>query len=126
MTARSILQVFDTYQKARICFVQAVADLALRQQNMEYLCQAGVLDLLIPLFTDPCMQIQQCAAIAVGRLASFDSSIAQDVINRNCLPLLLRDLEKQNRYFLKFYDFKNLALNIFFLKDFFDQILMFH
>ncbi|KAK4877934.1 hypothetical protein RN001_010440 [Aquatica leii] len=101
MTARSILQVFDNYQKARISFVQTVADLAMRQQNVEYLNQAGALDLLLPLITDRCTQIQQCAAIAIGRLVNFDAKLAQQVISRNCLPLLLRDIEKQSKYYKK-------------------------
>lgn len=52
MTARSILQVFDHYQKARIQFVQTVADLALRQQNIEYLDQAGALGNCVIIFSD--------------------------------------------------------------------------
>lgn len=47
MTARSILQVFDQYQRARIQFVQSVADLALRPQNVEYLDQGGALGIVI-------------------------------------------------------------------------------
>lgn len=43
MTARTILQIFENYQKARLCFVQAVSDLALRPQNIELLENAGFL-----------------------------------------------------------------------------------
>lgn len=43
MTARSIIQLFDNYQKERLAFVHAVADLALRPQNVELLEEANVL-----------------------------------------------------------------------------------
>lgn len=43
MTARMILQSFDTYRLARINFVNSIADLALRQQNIDILLSAGVL-----------------------------------------------------------------------------------
>ncbi|KAF5272806.1 hypothetical protein FQA39_LY07833 [Lamprigera yunnana] len=101
MTARSIFQVFDVYQKARINFVQTVSDLASRTQNIEYLNQAEALDLLQPLLSDRCSQIQQCAAVAIGRLVNYDVKAAQQFLNQNCLPLLLRDIEKQNKYYKK-------------------------
>lgn len=47
MTARTILQLFDNYQKERLTFVQTVADLALRPQNVELLEQAGVLGICL-------------------------------------------------------------------------------
>lgn len=43
MTARTILQLFDNYQRERLTFVQNVAELALRSQNVELLEQAGAL-----------------------------------------------------------------------------------
>lgn len=43
MVSRGILQIFDQYQKSRLVFVQAVAELALRPQNTEILRKAGIL-----------------------------------------------------------------------------------
>lgn len=43
MTTRSISQIFDQYQKARVAFVQTIADLAVRPQNVEILMDAKVL-----------------------------------------------------------------------------------
>lgn len=43
MTTRSIAQTFDQYQKARVTFVQTIADLAARPQNVEILMDARVL-----------------------------------------------------------------------------------
>lgn len=42
MVSRGILQIFDDYQRSRLIFAQAVAELALRPQNSEILCKAGV------------------------------------------------------------------------------------
>jgi hypothetical protein len=39
--SKSVLQPFDLYQKARVQFVQTVAELATRPQNIESLQKAG-------------------------------------------------------------------------------------
>lgn len=48
----SILQSFEEYQKARVKFVQAVAEGATRPQNIEVMNNAGVMQLLRPLLLD--------------------------------------------------------------------------
>lgn len=88
--------VFNQYQQARTTFVQTVADLASRPQNIESLESAGVLDLLAPLLSDVVPSVQQMAAIALGRLANHDARIAQAVVRRDVLPQLLGNIDKQN------------------------------
>ena len=39
--SRAVLAPFETYQKARVTFVQTVAELATRPQNIEALQSAG-------------------------------------------------------------------------------------
>lgn len=48
----SVLQSFEEYQKARVKFVQAVAEGATRPQNIEVMNNAGVMQLLRPLLLD--------------------------------------------------------------------------
>ena len=48
----SVLQHFEEYQKARVKFVQAVAEGATRPQNIEVMNNAGVMQLLRPLLLD--------------------------------------------------------------------------
>jgi hypothetical protein len=48
----SVLQHFESYQKARVAFVQAVAEAATRPQNIELMQNAGVMQLLRPLLLD--------------------------------------------------------------------------
>ena len=48
----STLEVFEDYQKARVKFVQRVAELATRPQKIEELQSAGVMQLLRPLLLD--------------------------------------------------------------------------
>jgi len=48
----SVLQPFEEYQKARVKFVQAVADASTRPQNIEVMNNAGVMQLLRPLLLD--------------------------------------------------------------------------
>jgi hypothetical protein len=48
----SLLQIFETYQKARVQFVQQVAEAATRPQNIDVMQNAGVMQLLRPLLLD--------------------------------------------------------------------------
>lgn len=117
MTSRSILLTFEQYQRARLAFAQQVAELACRPQHSEILDKAGVLstysnlifyyviikryfisliDLLRPLLTDPCQQIQQCAAIALGRLVHNNSALADVILGQNFLPILLGTIHTGN------------------------------
>ncbi|XP_031833082.1 sperm-associated antigen 6 isoform X3 [Nomia melanderi] len=93
--------VFDQYQKARILFVQSVADLATRPNNIECLEAAGALDLLHPLLTDPVPSIQHMAAIALGKIANNDCRLAQAIIKKDILPQLLKNISKQNKFYKK-------------------------
>ena len=52
MSGVSMLQHFEVYQKARVSFVQAVADAATRPTNIEVMQNAGVMQLLKPLLLD--------------------------------------------------------------------------
>ena len=74
-----MLQVFEKYQKDRVTFVQTVAELATRPQNIEALQQAGVMSLLRPLLLDNVPSIQQSAALALGRLANYSDDLAEAV-----------------------------------------------
>lgn len=88
--------MFEEYRRARISFVQTVADLALRPANIDVLKSANVVDLLRPLLGDICVQIQQCAAVAMGRLAHHDAQIASDLLKGDMLQLLLKNIDQRN------------------------------
>ena len=77
---RQVLQPFEEYQKARITFIQDIAELAKKQQNIEGLSSAGVMLLLRPLLSDTVSSIQQSAALAIGRLANFSIELAESCI----------------------------------------------
>lgn len=101
MSNRQILQVFETYQKARVTFVQTVADLSLRQQNVEALQGAGVMALLRPLLLDTVPTIQHTAALALGRLANTNEDLARAIVDGDILPQLVFSLAEQNRFYKK-------------------------
>lgn len=101
MTQRQIFQVFDQYQKARMQFVQTIADHASRPQNIELLQQAGVMALLRPLLLDNVPSIQQTAALALGRLANHSDDLAKSVVKGDILPQLVYSLAEQNRFYKK-------------------------
>lgn len=99
--SRAVLPVFEEYQKARLTFVQTVADLATRPQNVETLQNAGVMSLLRPLLLDTSASIQQSAALALGRLANLSDGLAEDVVACNILPHLVQQLQNNNRFYKK-------------------------
>ncbi|XP_063680584.1 sperm-associated antigen 6-like [Bolinopsis microptera] len=101
MTTRQILNVFEQYQKARTAFVQAVADLSTRPQNIETLQNAGVMSLLRPLLLDIVPSVQQTAALALGRLANYSDDLAEAVVKGDILPQLVYSLAEQNRFYKK-------------------------
>ncbi|KAF3836012.1 hypothetical protein F7725_028570 [Dissostichus mawsoni] len=101
MSQRQIIQVFEQYQKSRMQFVQTVADLAARPQNIEILQNAGVMSLLRPLMLDSVPGIQQTAALALGRLADHSDSLAEAVVREDILPQLVLSLASQNRFYKK-------------------------
>ena len=99
--ASSVLSVFETYQKARVAFVQSVADLATRAQNIEIMQNAGVMQLLRPLLLDNVPSIQQSSALALGRLANYNDELAEAVVSNEVLPQLVYSLSEQNRFYKK-------------------------
>jgi len=99
--SRAVLQVFEEYQKARVTFVQTVADMATRPQNIDALQNAGVMALLRPLLLDNVASIQQSAALALGRLANFSEDLAESVVTHEILPQLVYSLSQQNRFYKK-------------------------
>eukprot|EP00752_Nemacystus_decipiens_P004338 g3963.t1 len=101
MSGVSVLQHFEAYQKARVTFVQAVAEAATRPQNIEVMQNAGVMQLLRPLLLDNVPSIQQSAALALGRLANYSDDLAEAVVGNEILPQLVYSLSEQNRFYKK-------------------------
>ena len=101
MSGVSVLQHFEVYQKARVSFVQAVAEAATRPQNIEVMQNAGVMQLLRPLLLDNVPSIQQSAALALGRLANYSEDLAEAVVGNEILPQLVYSLSEQNRFVKK-------------------------
>jgi HEAT repeat protein len=99
--SKAILKPFEDYQKARFTFVQSIADLAQRPQNILALHSAGVIQLLKPLLLDSVQVIQQSAALAIGRLANFSVEIAESVVQNDIITQLIYSLSNQNRFYKK-------------------------
>jgi len=95
-TAVWCFAVFEQYQKARIQFVQTIAEQASRPQNIEILQNAGVMSLLRPLLLDTVPSVQQTAALALGRLANYNDNLAEAVVKGDILPQLVYSLSEQN------------------------------
>lgn len=99
--SRAILATFETYQQARTTFVQTIAELAHRPQNIETLQNADVMALLRPLLLDTVPSVQQSAALALGRLANYSEALAEAVVLNDVLPQLVYSLTENNRFYKK-------------------------
>ncbi|BBN04375.1 sperm-associated antigen 6 [Marchantia polymorpha subsp. ruderalis] len=97
-TTRMILQVLETYQKARITFAQTVAEFSSKPTNVEVLHNAGCMQLLRPLLLDSVPNIQQTAALALSRLAGYSEELSEAIVHENILIQLVYSLREQNRY----------------------------
>lgn len=75
-------------------FVQTVAVLARKPQNIEALQAAGVMSLLKPLLLDNVPSIQQSAALALGRLANYSEDLAEAVVSADILSQLVLSLSE--------------------------------
>lgn len=110
--ATAVLRAFELYQKARIQFVQTVAELAKsderekiggkRDEIIDALDSAGALVLLRPLLLDPVPSIAQTACIAIGRLAMSRVDIAESIVKLDILPNIIYSLGDQNRFYKKY------------------------
>ncbi|KAF7268068.1 hypothetical protein GWI33_018766 [Rhynchophorus ferrugineus] len=101
MTTRSILQVFENYQKARLTFVQTVADLALRSQNNEIMKKANILGKFAVCYVRNMtfIEIIYCRFTETfGRLVHSDSDMAMELIEIGFLPTLLQNATSGNKY----------------------------
>eukprot|EP01065_Artemidia_motanka_P005916 TRINITY_DN12875_c0_g1_i1.p1 TRINITY_DN12875_c0_g1~~TRINITY_DN12875_c0_g1_i1.p1 ORF type:complete len:549 (+),score=149.10 TRINITY_DN12875_c0_g1_i1:61-1647(+) len=99
--ARPMDELFDDYQMGRVRFVQTVADLASRPQHIPGLQQRNILLLLRPLLADPVESIQQSAALAVGRLASYSDELALECVQTGIHRQLSHTLSEHNKYYKK-------------------------
>ena len=86
----------EQYQKSRQVFVQAIADHANRSQSVEILFEAGVISQLKPLLMDHVPNIQQTAALALGRISAHSERFAESIIDSGVLPHLVFSLTEQN------------------------------
>jgi len=93
---RSVMNVFEKYQHDRLTFVQAVADLASRETNIQALQSVDVITLLKPLLLDSVPGVQQAAALALGRLANYSREMAYMMVNNDILPQLIYSLSEKN------------------------------
>jgi 3-methyladenine DNA glycosylase AlkD len=55
----------------------------------------------VPLLLDNVPSIQQSAALALGRLASYSDDLAEEIVSYEILPQLVLSLNEQNRYYKK-------------------------
>jgi len=93
---KSVMNVFEKYQHDRLTFVQAVADLASRESNIQALQSVDVITLLKPLLLDSVPGVQQAAALALGRLANYSREMAYMMVNNDILPQLIYSLSEKN------------------------------
>ena len=90
---QEVLDAFQDYQRARVLFVQRVANLARFPANVGMMQNAGVMNLLKPLLDDNVSSIQQGASVTLGRLASKSEKVAQAVGRAGLLEKVVKNLD---------------------------------
>lgn len=80
----SVLQHFEEYQRARVKFVQAVAEAATRPQNIEVMNNAGVMQLLRPLLLDNVNIINIIIIININELINMNYYKLGSKYSTNC------------------------------------------
>ncbi|XP_041986246.1 sperm-associated antigen 6-like [Aricia agestis] len=93
---RNISLVLDNYQKGRLMFIQAVADLSTKSTNVKCLEKCGVLEHIHPLLSDTCPSIRQCSVVTAARLAEHDAGVARDIVRQGLVATVLDNLNKYN------------------------------
>jgi len=93
-----VLNTFDAYQKARVKFVQSVAQLSLREQNASLMENAGVMKMLQPLLVDQVPAIRQSASVALARLASHSQGIAEHAVQEGLISALADSMKNGSSY----------------------------
>lgn len=99
--SKAVIQPFEEFQKARIIFVQTVAELAKNKNNIESLKSLGVMKLLGPLLADPVNSIRQSSALAISRLAKHNEDMARDVVDEKgkILMTLINNETLNNKFY---------------------------
>lgn len=69
-----------------------ICDCVSRPNNLNYIANEGIIDLLLPLIGDPELAIRSNAVCCFSRMANQSDKIAVQLINRNVPELILREL----------------------------------
>lgn len=88
MVYQEVLQ----YQRARLKFCQIIGECASRSQNIPYMENEGVIELLQPLLTDPELAIRSNAVCCLSRMANHSAQVARQLIARKVPETMLREL----------------------------------
>jgi len=96
-----VITTFTNFQKARVQFVQSIAELSKRKENLDDIIAAGGLLILRPMITDVIPSIAQTACIALGRLAAESQETAEAMASLDIMPQVIHSMAEQNRLFKK-------------------------
>ncbi|KAH3731435.1 axoneme central apparatus protein [Pelomyxa schiedti] len=96
--SRTLPQVFENYQKARLSFSQALVNLAECKKNTDALLKNGSLMYLRELLCDQSPSVQRNAAQALGKLANASIDSAQQVVDAGIQAHLVNCLSSPNKF----------------------------
>ena len=91
--SRELLRPFEEYQKARINFVQTIADLASKSQNIEALNAAGVMALIFSL-SKPNKFFKKVTCYVFKSVAKHSALLAEEVVKSGALEPLVECLDE--------------------------------
>lgn len=92
MAHKVVRGCFDKYHRARLEYVSEVADLATKPHYLEALLEEGTVIELKRLLHDRLPTVQQTAATALGRLASYSPELAAELVASDTMTELVASM----------------------------------
>lgn len=83
------------YKRARLQFCQVIGECASRPQNIAYMLNEGVVELLLPLLTDNELPIRSNSVCCLSRMANHSAAVAAVLVERNVPETMLSELNAE-------------------------------
>lgn len=80
------------YNRARLKFCQVIGECASRPQNIPFMQNEGIVELLYPLLTDPEMAVRSNSVCCLSRMSNHSAKVAAELIERKVPEIMLREL----------------------------------
>lgn len=100
MSRKSVQNAINSYQRARLCFIQNMSILADKASTRAMLQEMNILDLVMPLLNDKVSSIQQGALATLGKmLCAKNLDMTRKIRETDLLRVVLKNMSGQNKHY---------------------------